>query len=206
MKPSNLAETLFSEYRRRVLAFLLLRSDEHFHVREISRLTAVPAGSLHRELKLLAGAGLLVRHASGNQVRYQANRDCPIYPELAGIFRKTSGLADIIREALLPLSGALTAAFIFGSVARGEERSDSDVDVCVVGSASFTDVVLALADVRLKLGREINPVVMSNEQFMTKRIAGEQFATRIMSEARIFLIGTEHDLGKSAEPGKDRTA
>jgi predicted nucleotidyltransferase len=188
------------------LAFLLLRPDEHFHVREISRLTAVPAGSLHRELKSLAEAGLLVRHTAGNQVRYQANLDCPIYHELAGIFRKTSGLADIIREALLPLSAALTAAFVFGSVARGEERAGSDVDICIVGSVSFTEAVLALADMRLQLGREINPVVMSHEQFITKLSAGEHFVSRIMSEPKIFLIGTEHDLGKSAEPGKDRTA
>lgn len=98
MRSSGLAETLFSDYRRRVLALLLLRPDEHFHVREISRLTAVPAGSLHRELRLLADAGLLSRHAAGNQVRYQANRDCPIFIELAGIFRKTSGLANIVPD------------------------------------------------------------------------------------------------------------
>ena len=90
MKVSNLAETLFSVYRRRVLALLFLRPEEHFHVREISRLTGVPAGSLHRELKLLAEAGLLVWHTAGNQVRYQADRDCSIFDELAGIFRKTS--------------------------------------------------------------------------------------------------------------------
>ncbi len=198
MKSSGLAETLFSDYRRRVLSLLLLRPDEHFHVREISRLTAVPAGSLHRELKLLADAGLLVRHPAGNQVRYQANRDCPIFNELAGIFRKTSGLADIIRSALLPLSDAVKAAFVFGSVAKGEERVASDVDVCVVGSVSFTDVVMALADMRQQLGREINPVVMSYEQFISKLNAGEQFVSRIISEPKLFLIGDEHDLGKPA--------
>ena len=90
-KSTGLAETLFSDYRRRILALLLLRPDEHFHVREISRLTGVPAGSMHRELKLITDAGLLSRHSAGNQVRYQANRDCPIFHELAGIFRKTSG-------------------------------------------------------------------------------------------------------------------
>ncbi len=199
-KPSGLAETLFSDYRRRVLALLLLRPDEHFHVREISRLTAVPAGSLHRELKLLADAGLLARHAAGNQVRYQANRDCPIFIELAGIFRKTSGLADIIRTALLPLSDKVKAAFVFGSVAKGEERASSDVDVCVVGSVTFTEVVLALADMRQKLGREINPVVMPHKQYISKLDAGEQFITRIMDEPKLFLIGNEHDLGKPAEP------
>ena len=122
MKDANLAETLFSVYRRRVLALLFLRPEEHFHVREISRLTGVPPGSLHRELKLLAGAGLLARHTAGNQVRYQSNRNCPIFDELAGIFRKTSGLADVVREALLPLSDEVEVAFIFGSVAKGEER------------------------------------------------------------------------------------
>ena len=198
MNSGGLAETLFSDYRRRVLALLLLRPDEHFHVREISRLTAVPAGSLHRELKLLADAGLLARHAQGNQVRYQANRDCPIFSELAGIFRKTSGLADVICSALLPLADAVTAAFIFGSVAKGEERATSDVDLCVVGSASFTEVVTALADLRKKLGRDINPVVMTHEQFLAKLDADEQFVTRIMSEPKQFLIGDEHDLGKPA--------
>ena len=192
---AGLAETLFSDYRRRILALLLLRSDENFHVREISRLTGVPAGSLHRELKLLTAAGLLSRQAMGNQVRYRAERGCPIFHELAGIFRKTSGLADIIRSALLPLSPGITAAFIFGSVAKGEEQATSDVDVCVVGTASFTDVVIALADMNQKLGREINPVVMPYEQFTAKLAAGEQFATRIMSEPKLFLIGDEHDLG-----------
>lgn len=195
---AGLAETLFSDYRRRILALLLLRSDEHFHVREISRLTGVPAGSLHRELRLLTDAGLLSRQAMGNQVRYQADRDCPIFHELAGIFRKTSGLADVIRAALQPLSSTISAAFIFGSVAKGEERAPSDVDVCVVGTASFTDVVVALADMRQKLGREINPVVIPCEQFTAKLTTGEQFATRIMNEPKIFLIGDEHDLGQPA--------
>jgi DNA-binding transcriptional ArsR family regulator len=82
---------MFSAYRRKVLAVLLLRPDEDFHVRELERLTGVPAGSLHRELKALSGAGLLTRAQRGNQVRYQANRSAPIYEELTGIFRKTSG-------------------------------------------------------------------------------------------------------------------
>lgn len=195
---TGLAETLFSNYRRRILALLLLRPDEHFHVREISRLTGVPAGSLHRELKLLTDAGLLSRQNMGNQVRYRAERDCPIFHELAGIFRKTSGLADIIRMALQSLSSGITAAFIFGSVARGEEQATSDVDVCIIGTASFTDVVVALADMRQTLGREINPVVIPHEQFSAKLAVGEQFFTRIMSEHKIFLIGNEDDLGKPA--------
>jgi predicted nucleotidyltransferase len=196
----GLTESLFGDYRRRVLAFLLLRPDEHYHVREISRLTSVPVGPLHRELKILTEAGIISRKASSNQVQYQANRDCPIYQELAGIFRKTSGLADILRAALAPLSQTVAAAFVFGSVAKAEEHAASDVDVFVVGSVTFTEVVLSLAEKQSEIGRDINPVVMSEEEFSSKLAAGEHFVSRIMSEPKIFLIGTEHDLGKSQKP------
>src|SRR5204863_9537138 len=129
----QLVEVLFAAYRGRILALLLLHSDESFYVREIGRLANVPAGSLHRELKLLSDAGLLLRSVSGNQVRYRVDRGCPIQEELAGIFRKTAGLADVLREALAPLTHKITFAFVFGSVAQGKERATSDVDVLVVG-------------------------------------------------------------------------
>lgn len=205
MKTPNLAETLFSAYRRRVLALLLLRPEEHFHVREISRLASVPAGSLHRELKLLAEAGLLVWHPAGNQVRYQANRDCPIFEELASIFRKTSGLADVVREALLPISGLVDVAFIFGSVAQGKERVTSDVDVFLIGTASFSEAVQALTATHQSLGREINPVVMPRERFLCKFEAGDQFVRRIMDEPKIFVLGDAGDLGKLEKLVESRT-
>lgn len=203
MKSANLAETLFSAYRRQVLALLLLHPEQHYHVREISRLTGVPAGSLHRELKLLAGAGLLGWHLAGNQVRYQANRDCPIYEELASIFRKTSGLADVVREALLPLTDQVDFAFIYGSVAQGKERVTSDVDVFVLGSVPFARAVQALSTTQERLGREVNPVVMPRERFLEKLEAGEQFVRRVMDEPKIFLLGDPRDLGELV---KDRAA
>jgi predicted nucleotidyltransferase len=195
------AEALFGAYHRRILALLLLRPEESFYVREIARLADVPAGSLHRELKLLAEAGLLLREPAGNQVRYRANRDCPVFPELAGFFRKTVGLAEVLREALAPLAGEIDLAFIFGSVAQGKERVASDVDVFVVGSASFTDVVKALAQTHERLGREVNPVVMPRSDFVKKQAAGERFVARVIKEPKLFLLGTANDIGKLA---KDR--
>lgn len=87
---ANPIDLLFTAYRRQVLGLLLLRPDDSLHVREISRLTGVPAGSLHRELRTLTEAGLLLREPLGNQVRYRANRVAPLYPELAEIFRKAA--------------------------------------------------------------------------------------------------------------------
>ena len=125
-------DLLFGGYRRQVLGLLLLRPDDSLYVRQIARLTGVPPGSLHRELLSLASVGILLREPAGNQVRYRANREHPIHAELAEIFRKTSGLADLLRDALAPLGDLITSAFVFGSMARGTAVASSDVDVCVM--------------------------------------------------------------------------
>lgn len=194
MTQAQPAEILFGAYRRQVLA-LLLRPEERFHVREIARLTGIPAGSLHRELKLLAEAELMMRQSVGRQVYYQANRQSPIFAELAGIFRKTAGLADVLRAALLPLANQVALAFIFGSVAQGKERSGSDVDLFVLGEASFTAVVAALADVHERLGREINPVIMTCGEF-TEKFGSDPFIQRVAREPKIYVMGHADDLAK----------
>jgi predicted nucleotidyltransferase len=186
-----------------VLALLLLRPDESFYVREIGRLTGVPAGSLHRELKALTEAGLLVRSAAGNQVRYQASRECPIYEELAAIFRKTAGLADVLRNLLSPLADKILLAFIFGSMAQAKAKATSDIDLLVVGAVSFSAVVEACHLGQERLGREVNPVVMSKTAFQTKHREQDRFVSRVLKEPKIFLIGDASELGKLAE---DRAA
>ena len=202
-QPPQLVEVLFGAYRRQILALLLLRPDESFYVREIGRLTGVPAGSLHRELKLLSDAGLLLRSAAGNQVRYQVDQTCPIQDELAGIFRKTAGLADVVREALAPLTSKIRLAFIFGSVAQGKERATSDVDLLVVGSASFAAVVAALSAAAERLRREVNPVVMTRADFAAKLARRDRFVMRAARESKIILLG---DAGEFAELAEYRAA
>lgn len=199
----QLVEVLFGAYRRRILALLLSRANESFHVRELGRLTGVPAGSLHRELKLLSDAGLLQRAVVGNQVRYQLDRACPIQQELAGIFRKTAGLADVLREALAPLAGQIQLAFVFGSVAQGKERATSDVDVLVVGAVSFAAVVSALNAAGERLQREVNPVVMTAAAFAAKLAYKDRFVTRVACEPKIILLG---DAGEFAEFAENRAA
>ena len=206
MADHGISEVLFGLYRRRVLALLLLRPDESFYVREISRLTSIPAGSLHRELKMLSQEGFLVRENLGNQVRYRANRDCPVYDELASIFRKTSGLADIVRDALLPLENTVEVAFIFGSVAQGKETAASDVDLFIIGSASFVSVVQALSEVHERLGREVNPVVTSVDAFRKRLQEEDNFLLTILDKPKIFVVGDAHDLGQFVENRAVETA
>jgi len=159
---------MFGAYRRELLALLLLRPDEDFHVRKLARMTGIPAGSLHRELKAVSEAGLLLKERQGNQVRYQANRACPVYEELAGIFRKTMGSAGVLRDALADMADGIELALVFGSMAAGRQKAGSDVDLFIIGGISLLEVVKALSEAQGQLGREINPVVMTAEEFIAQ--------------------------------------
>jgi predicted nucleotidyltransferase len=192
------AALLFGAYRRDVLARLLLHPEESLHVRELARALGKPPGTLLRELNALAAAGVLTRRRVGNQVHFQADPASPIYEELRGILKKTVGVADVLREALAPLGGKVRAAFVYGSVARGDERAHSDLDVMVVGEASFGDVVAALAPAQESLRREVNPNVYPALEFRKKLATGDPFLKRVLAERKIFIVGGEDDLGKPA--------
>ena len=199
-----LVDLLFGSYRQRVLSLLLLHPDEGYHVRELARVTGTTAGTLHKELARLAQAGLLLREEQGNQVRYRANRGCPVFAELASLFRKTTGLASTLAEALRPIDAQLTLALVFGSVARGDETATSDVDLLLVGSIGFAEAVKALHPVQTIVGREINPVVLSETELARKLRQGDAFVSAIMNQPKLFIKGAEDDLGKLA--GNPQTA
>jgi predicted nucleotidyltransferase len=191
-----LADLLFGTYRKKVLSLLLLHPDTDYHVRELARQTGTAPGTLHKELTRLAAAGLLLRKEQGNQVRYQANQQCPAFPDLAGLLRKTTGAAELITNALLPLQPSL--ALIFGSVASGSETANSDADVLVIGDLGFADVVRATYPVQVELARDINPVVYSAQEFARRVQEHDPFVTDLLVKPKIFLIGTEHDLSQLA--------
>lgn len=203
---ANLASLLFGAYRRDALALLLLHPELSLHVREIARVTGKAPGTLLRELNRLADAGVIIRKPVGNQVQFQANMDCPIYEELRNILKKTAAIADVLREALEPLADRIQAAFVYGSVARGDERAGSDLDVMILGEAKFAEVVQALADARETLRREINPNLYPMREFRMKVAAGEPFLKRVLADKKIFLIGDAHDLGQSSSHRKTETA
>jgi len=192
---------LWPKARRRILGLLLAKPEEEWHLRDIARATDLAPATVQREVTSLHEAGLLTRRRDGNQVKYGADRSCPIFPELQGIVLKTVGLADVLRQALQPLRDRIDAAFVFGSLAKGEATSESDVDLMIIGGISLRDLVPVLQDGERTLSREINPVTMSAKEF-SKRIAeGEHFVTSVLRDPRIYLIGDENELERLAERG-----
>lgn len=140
------------------------------------------------------------------QIHYRANPACPIYEELRGILRKTFGVADVLRGVLEPVMEQIDTAFIYGSIARGEERLASDIDVMIIGKLKFSDAVLALSPAEEILRREVNPHVYPIRELKKKLADKEPYLLRVMQGPKIYLMGDEHDLGKLATHWKAATA
>jgi len=187
----SLSELLFpNQYRRKVLALLLMQPAQKIHLRELARQTQAAPGTLKKELDALCHVGLLTSERVGNQVQFQANQGHPVFAELQALIRKTTGLADVLRQALQALGEQVALAFVFGSMASGSAHAGSDVDLLVVGSASFAQVVEATHATQAQLGREINPKVMTADEWTRKQAEGHPFVQELLTKPRILLIGT----------------
>lgn len=190
-----MASVLFGQTRLRVLGWLFGHPDEAFYLRQLVRQTGAAHGAVQRELAALTGAGVLRRTVQGRQVYFQANRESPIFTELQSLLMKTTGAVDVLRDALAPLADRIAVAFIFGSAARGELRSESDIDLLVVGDASFAAVAAALTKAQERLGRDVNPTVYPSDEFASKIRSGHHFLTTVLQEPHVFIIGGSDELG-----------
>lgn len=200
MGPSTMvsSESLFGHTRSAVLSMLYGHADQAFYLRQLARAVGTGHGALQRELKRLTDMGLIVRRRQGNQVLFQANARSPVFPEIKSLITKTVGIHDVIRSSLASLAPEIQIAFVYGAMARQQERANSDVDLMVLGSVPFGDVVPALAPAQEMLGREINPTVFAVDEFRSKLASGNHFLRSVMKEKKLFVIGTENELTKLA--------
>lgn len=199
---TSLGDALFTKTQQRVLGLLYGRPDKSFYTNEIVRSANMGRGTVKRELEQLVSAGLLVLTREGNQLHYQANPRCPIYNELLSIVKKTFGIADVIRSALLPFDAEIDLAFIYGSVAKGEETATSDIDLMVVSeSIAYSELMVELANAEESLGRTINPTIYTMKEMKSKFKKDNAFVVRVMKQPKLWIKGSEDDVRKIGKPG-----
>lgn len=191
-------DALLPRVRQGILATLLVRPAKAWYVSELPRHMAVPSSSLQRELRDLTEAEILSSHRQGRMAYYRANTDSPLFPDLQGLLLKTAGLTDVLADALRPLAAKIRLAFVYGSIAGGNEQSDSDIDLMVVGVLPPADLALPLREARRRLGREINPTVYTHAEFDKKRAAKDHFLTRVLDKPKLFVLGNTNELEKAA--------
>lgn len=199
IKNNRLSTVLFGKARRGILSLFFGRPEETFYLRQIVQLTGIGLGPIQRELKQLSDAGIILRKAQGRQVYFQTNRECPVFNELKSIVIKTVGIGDALRSALVPIADRIPVAFIYGSFADGKEKEGSDVDVFIIGSVTFGEVVNAFQEAQNVIGREINPAVYPAEEIRSKIAENKHFLKSVLNGPMIFLIGDKNELERLAQ-------
>ena len=190
----SIAAALFSDSQSRVFLWLFGQPDRSYHMSELRRLTGLGSASLQRELNRLAEAGLVRSERIGNQRRFQANPQSPVYDELVGLTRKTLGVEPLLREALLPLVPDLKAAWVYGSVAKQTDTAKSDIDVMLIGENLILGNVLELlVPLEAKLGRKISPTCYTPSDFERRRNEPDSFVNRVLAQPILPLIGEAHE-------------
>lgn len=179
----------------RVLGLLFGQPNRRFQSAELIRLAGSGTGAVHRQLGRLAEVGLVSVTAVGNQKFYQANAASPVFPELRGLIAKTVGLVEPLRRALAPLGDRISAAFVYGSVAKGSDRADSDIDLMVLSdSLRHAALYEALEPVERELARPLKPTLLTRAEWRSKRKAAGSFASRIAGGPHLMVLGSEDDL------------
>jgi len=199
---AGLGDALFGKARRAVIGLLFGRPGKSFYLREITAHANTGVSQVQKELATLSSAGLVTHERRGRQVYYRANPDSPIFKELRGIAVKTFAVADVLREALVPFTGRIRAAFVYGSVAKGTDTADSDIDLMIISdSLNYSDLFPVLAKVENQVGRKVNPTLYRENELRLKHEQTNAFVTRTLEQPKVFLIGSSGDIPTSRKPG-----
>src|SRR6266567_6088395 len=195
----SLADALFTKTQQRVLGVLFGQPGRSFYASELIRDAGTGSGAAQRELAKLEGSGLIVARRIGHQKHYQANAASPLFSELRSIVLKTVGLAEPLRDALKPLSSAIRAAFVYGSVAKATDQSASDIDLMIISdSVTYGEVFGALEKATRTVSRKVNPTVYTVAEFSKRAQTENAFVTRVLEQPKLWVIGSEDELAVAA--------
>lgn len=204
---TDTAVALFGKTRRNVLALIFGQPDRSFYLREIVARAGSGMSQVQKELEQLVAADLVLREKRANQVHFRANPEASIYSELLGIVTKTFGVADVLREMLLPFANRIRLAFIYGSIAKGTSGAASDIDLLLVAELPPSLLSVPLSELNQRLGRKISMVTYSAEEFGSMLRADHHFISAILEGPKIWLLGNDRILDefKHAKPRKPRS-
>lgn len=189
-----LSELFGSRARAEVLRVLFGISHNEVYLNEIVRRTGLAQQGIDEQLRLFGALGLVKSRVDGNRRYYQANHEHPLFPSLRDIVLKTSGLCDVLAAALT--SPKIEVAFVFGSIARREERADSDIDIMVVGEVGRREMAPQMSPLSGMLCREVNSHFYTRGEIARRVQTDDQFLLRVLESPKLFVVGDEAVLGR----------
>ena len=197
MRQKSPLDPLLSKTVQAILAAVMMQPDRWWYLSDLAKHVGRAPSSVQGPLAALVESGILRRREDGNRVYFQPDRDCPFFSELQGIILKTVGLVDVLHELLDPFRDGIELAFVYGSLARGEELSSSDIDLMLIGEATRLDLTPALREAENRLGRPVNVTVYKPAEFSKKLKANNHFLRAVLDKEKLFILGDEHDLDRA---------
>ncbi len=194
---NTLSKILTSRVRAEIFRLLFGLVEKELHLREIERRSGLTAETIRRDLKKLIKLDLVKTRQDGNRLYYCANKEHPIYLQIHLLVLKTAGLVEVLQKVLE--REGIEMAFIFGSVASGTERANSDIDLMVVGGIGLRKLTGWLTGVSQEIGREINPHIMKLTEFQRRRQEHDHFLSQVLASPKLFVVGREDDLTAMGE-------
>lgn len=194
----SLGDALFSRVQARVLAILFGQPDRALAITEIIRRAGSGRGAVQRELEKLTAAGILEKVVSGSRKLYRADKQCPIFAELHSIVVKTFGMIEPLQKALGSYRSKIKVAFVYGSVAKGNDTAKSDIDVLLLADdLAYSDVYSALQKAEKILGRPINPNIVTERDWKRKVTDKGTFVSKIVGQPKLFIFGSSDELSRA---------
>jgi predicted nucleotidyltransferase len=158
----------------------------------------ITVSSLQRELNSLSASGVLERKQDGRRTYYKARKDSPVFGDLRDLFLKTAGIVPALQSELRRFGERIRWAAIYGSVARGQEAAESDIDLLIVGGIATADLLPVLRRLEHRFGREVNVKRYSEKEFRDKMRGGDHFLKAVVKGKIETLVGSLDELEATA--------
>jgi predicted nucleotidyltransferase len=190
-----LRELLGSEARAKIIAWICSRPAEAPIVgAKLARELHLMPNAVWLELDRLARLGMVeAGEKVGRAKPYYLNQRFPLLPGLRSIVQYATGVVALLREQLSDRDD-IDVAFVYGSLAAGDDRPESDVDLMVIGEISGRDLSSAVGKVERATRREINQMHYSREEFSRRRAEGGSFLPTVLDGPKVFVKGDEDAL------------
>ena len=189
-----LKSLIASKTRRMLLNTFFSNTGSEYYTRQLASVLGISAGTIHREVKSLLSSGILNVRNVGNIKLFSLNKQNPVYEEMKNIIYKTEGVVKLVKDAVADVVG-VKVAFIYGSFAKGDERTDSDVDIFLIGDdVDENELVVNISALEKKLFKEINYTRYTESEYKKEKKRKNSFILETIKGKKIFIKGGKGDL------------
>ncbi|MBA4320009.1 MAG: hypothetical protein C0412_16535 [Flavobacterium sp.] len=180
-----------------IIKLFFKNPEKEYYFREIAKNLNKEPSHYQKYLDNLVEDKILLDERRGNMRFFRLNKEHPLYEEIKSIISKTTGLENELKELVDKLNN-VECAFIFGSIAKGAENINSDVDLMLIGDVNQDILTTAISSIEGKIAREINYHIYSSQEIVKKIKEKDNFISNVFLSPIIKLKGNPYDFTRDS--------